>query len=287
MVYIAGAGPPLLLIHSINASGSAAEMLPLQRHFQRSHRVFCLDLPGFGLSERRDLPYTPRRMSDAIDATVTFIRELCGEAPIDAAALSLSCEYLAQSALRMNGAFRSLALISPTGLRGRAERRGPPGSDRGIGWLYRLLRGRGDGAFIFKQLTRPAVIRYFLARTWGSKAIDQALWEYDILTTRQPGAQFAPLRFLSGYLFSGDIHRTYEALTVPVWMTHGVRGDFTDYRGRTIVQGHANWRFTIYPTGALPYFEVPERFCADYRDFLGAPSAADPIGAGSATTAHS
>ena len=31
-VYVAGQGPPLLLVHSINASASAAEMRPLHEH---------------------------------------------------------------------------------------------------------------------------------------------------------------------------------------------------------------------------------------------------------------
>jgi pimeloyl-ACP methyl ester carboxylesterase len=271
-VYDAGVGPPLLLVHSINAAASAAEMLPLQQHFVASRRVFCVDLPGYGLSERRDIAYSPRLMSDGIDAAVTLIRKLCGDSPVDAAALSLSCEYLAQSAVRAPSAYRSLALISPTGFRGKSPLRGAPGSDRGIAWLYRILRAFGDGESAYKQLTRPGVIRYFLRRTWGSKAIDEALWKYDIETVHAPSARFAPLRFLSGYLFSGDIHTTYEALSVPVWMSHGVRGDFVDYRNKTLVERRANWRFSIYPTGALPHFELPERFCEDYQRFLNAPN---------------
>ena len=51
-------------------------------------------------------------------------------------------------------------------------------------------------------------------------------------------------------------------------MSHGVRGDFTDYRGTTLVAGRANWRIVSYPTGALPYFELPQRFCADVEGFL-------------------
>jgi hypothetical protein len=46
-----------------------------------------------------------------------------------------------------------------------------------------------------RTLTRPGVIRYFLQRTWGSKAIDEDLWRYAVVTTRQPGARNAPFRF--------------------------------------------------------------------------------------------
>lgn len=92
--------------------------------------------------------------------------------------------------------------------------------------------------------------------------------QYDVLTARQPGAEHAPLHFLSGGLFSADIHTVYRALTLPVWMSHGVRGDFTDYRGKAIVQDRSNWRFSVFQTGALPQFECLGAFCAEYDQFL-------------------
>ena len=42
------------------------------------------------------------------------------------------------------------------------------------------------------------------------------------------------MRFIAGCLFSRDIQTVYERLTPPVWLSHGVRGDFTDYRGRVL-----------------------------------------------------
>ena len=57
---------------------------------------------------------------------------------------------------------------------------------------------------------------------------------------------------------------------MPVWMSRGIRGDFTDYRGKEIVEMRPNWQFSVFPTGALPYFKMPERFCAEYDGFVGA-----------------
>jgi len=136
--------------------------------------------------------------------------------------------------------------------------------------LLAALRGPGSGwgSAVFRGLTRPGVVRYFLEHTWGSREIDETLWRYDLPTARQPGAKCAPLYFLSAALFSADIHTVSEALSMPVWMSHGVRGDFTDYRGRSLVAGRPNWRFSIFETGALPHFEVPEVFCAAFDAFL-------------------
>jgi pimeloyl-ACP methyl ester carboxylesterase len=271
-VYIDGTGPPLLLVHSVNAAASAAEMRPLHEHYRATRTVFSLDLPGYGFSERSDRRYTPRMMTDALHVVVEEIRRRCGPVPIDALALSLSTEYLARAAAEDPQTFRSVALVSPTGFTGRRSWRAPPGSTRFVPWLYRLLRGPGTGwgRALFGLLTRPAVVRYFLQRTWGAKQVDETLWAYDVITTRQPGAEHAPLYFLSAELFSADIHDVYEKLEMPVWMSHGVRGDFTNYDSKTIVAGRANWQFTVFPTGAIPYFEIRERFCEAYDAFLAA-----------------
>jgi pimeloyl-ACP methyl ester carboxylesterase len=266
--YVAGDGPPLLLVHSVNAAASAAEVRPLHEHYRASRRVFSIDLPGYGFSERSDRAYTPRLMTDALHDTLAQIRARCGNTPIDALAVSLSCEFLARAAAEAPASFRSVALVSPTGFRGHRAWREPAGSTRAMPWLYRALRGPGWGGALFRGLTRPNVIRYFLRRTWGARAIDYALWQYDILTTRQTGAEYAPLHFLSAGMFSADIHTVYEQLTLPVWMSHGVRGDFTDYRGKVIVATRPNWCFNIFETGALPFFEVPAAFIANYDAFL-------------------
>ena len=266
--YVAGSGPPLLLVHSVNAAASAAEVRPLHEHYRATRTVYSIDLPGFGASERSDRVYSPRLMTDALLQLLDTIAARGHAVPIDALAVSTGCELQARAASELPDRFRRLALVSPTGLRGNAPRRGPAGATRGLPWLYRALRGPGWGGALYRGLTRPKVIRYFLGRTWGSQAIDEQLWAYDVLTARLPGAEYAPLYFLSAHLFSADILSVYESLTQPVWLSHGVRGDFTDYRGRRRLEALGNWRFSVYPTGALPYFELPGQFIADYDGFL-------------------
>ena len=53
-VHMAGKGPPLLLVHSINAAAGAHEMRPLVERFTATHSVYTPDLPGFGASARPD-----------------------------------------------------------------------------------------------------------------------------------------------------------------------------------------------------------------------------------------
>ncbi len=269
--YVAGKGAPLLLIHSVNAAASAAEVRPLHERYAATRTVFSIDLPGYGFSDRSDRAYTPRLMTDALHAMVTEIHKRCGPAPIDALATSLACEFLARAAVEAPQHFRTLSLVSPTGFRGGQDRRKPAGSTLAMPWFLNTLRGPGPlqwGGAVFRGLTRPGVIRYFLERTWGGKYIDETLWAYDVITTRQPGAEYAPLHFLGGYMFSADIHNVYEAIKQPVWMSHGVRGDFTDYRAKTLVESRPNWTISVFQTGAMPYFEVEEPFCRAFDLFL-------------------
>ena len=247
--------PPLLLVHSVNAAGSAAEVAPLFAHYRQQRAVYALDLPGFGCSERTDRPYTVRLMTDALQAALRAIHAEQAGVAVDVLAVSLACEFAARVAVEAPQLVRRLALVSPTGFSGKRRRYGPAGSVVGPPWLLRLLRWPRWSEGVYRTLTRPAVIRYFLARTWGSDAIDEALWRYDLLTTRQPGARFAPLYFVSAQLFSADVNTLYEALTGPVWVSMATRGDFTDYQGRTMLASRSNWQFNVIEGGALPYFE--------------------------------
>jgi hypothetical protein len=267
-VYADGAGPPLLLVHSVNAAASAAEVRPLYERYRATRSVYAVELPGYGRSPREDIAYSPRLMTDALHAVGALIGQRHGPAPLDAMALSLSCEFLARAATEQPAHWGRLALVSPTGFMGHRPRRGPPGSTRGLPWLHRVLSQPRWSQGLFRTLTRPGVVRYFLRRTWGAKAIDEVMCAYSVLSAAQPGARYAPLHFLAGNLFSADIHTVYEALTQPVWASHGVRGDFTDYRGMDIVRDRPNWAIDVFPTGALPYFEVPEPFGQRMDRFL-------------------
>ena len=268
--YAAGtAGPPLLLVHSINAAASAYEVRPLFEYYRASRRVYALDLPGFGFSERSDRPYTPRLYADAILDIVDEIRRDCGAESIDALALSLGSEFLARAASEQPARFSSLALVSPTGLRKRDRFYGAPGSVRGFAPVKAFWDSPLWGRALFDLLNSRASQRYFLAKTFGSEAaIDPGLLEYDYLTAHQPDAQHAPFAFISALLFSGDITRVYESLDMPVWVSHGVRGDFTDYAGVDRFANRPNWQVSVFQTGGLPYFERPDEFNTAYDRFL-------------------
>ncbi|MCY7315186.1 MAG: alpha/beta hydrolase [Rubrivivax sp.] len=282
--HVAGQGPPLLLVHSVNAAASAHEVRPLLNHWRQTHTVFAPDLPGFGSSVRRQQRYTPRLMTDALHAVSALVQQRCAGAPMGALAVSLGCEFLARAAAERPADYRRLALVSPTGLNGTAARRGAPGSTRAVPGLHAVLTAPLWRRPLFRALTRPGVVRDFLERPWGRKAIDETMWADAVRAAQAPGAEHAPLSFLSAGLFSADVLSLYEALTQPVWASHGVRGDFTDYRGQVHLSSRPNWRFTVFDSGALPYFEHPADFNRQLQQFLHTD---DAITAATAATAAS
>lgn len=262
------AAPPILLIHTINAAASSHEVRPVFDHYKAERCTYAIDLPGYGHSERSERTYNQQLMVDAVIAMIKEIRAQHPDRPIDAMAVSLSCEFLAKAASEMPEAIRSLALVSPTGLARRSATRGPPEADRGKPAVYRILTLPVLGRGLYRLLTTPVSVRFFLRKTFGRKDIDKQLLRDSCRVTNYPNAQRAPFHFLSGFLFSADILTVYKRLTSPVWLSHGVRGDFTDYSKAEIFADRPNWHTTVFQTGALPYFEVPESFFETYAEFL-------------------
>ncbi len=269
-LYRAGSdeGVPLLLIHSVNAAGNSYEVKPLFEHYRAHRPVYALDLPGFGLSERSDRIYTPRLMTEAIVAAVEVIQARHGAYPIDAMALSLSCEFLARVASEHGRSFRSLGLVSPTGFEGKLEREGQAGATYGKPAVRDIVSFPLWGRALYDALVSRASMRFFLQKTWGSKRMDEGLLDYDYLSAHQPGAEHAVFSFAAGYLFSRDALTLYKALTGPVWMCHGTRGDFVDYDRKGEVAEKTNWHLRVLDAGALPQFEKLDELTASYDAFL-------------------
>ena len=259
---------PLLLIHTVNAAAGAHEIRPLYDHYRKLRPVYALDLPGYGFSERSDRDYLPRLMTDAIHYVCNEIMQRHGTDNLHALAVSLSTEFLSHAAVEKPNRFKSIALVSPTGFTKKNPTNGLPESNKGVPFLLKVFRKPFVGPPIFRLLTVRRSIRFFLRGIWGSKEIDEAMYAYSCLTTRQPNAHCAPLWFLSAFLFSKDINNVYESLSQPVWMSHGVRGDFTNYCWKETISEKTNWKFDVFQTGALPYFEELEKFSELYSHFI-------------------
>lgn len=264
-------GPPLVLVHSVNATASAFEMEPVFLRERRRRRVVALDLPGFGCADKPDIAYSPTLMRDAVAAVLDHI----GFGQVDLMALSLGGEFATEAALQRPGRVRSLALISPTGMERRREDEDHAGGrTREMASLRRLLRGTRVGPGLYGLLTTRAAMRWYLGRAWGDGDFDPRLLEHGHRLAALPGAERAPLDFVSGALFTRGIVERYRMLALPLWVCHGRQGPFSDIgacpdrTGSSAMGGTHPVRRTVFDTGALPHLSMPVRFDEAYQHFL-------------------
>jgi pimeloyl-ACP methyl ester carboxylesterase len=261
-----GGGRPIVFIHSINAAASAYEMRPLYLHFQGQRPVYALELPGFGFSERSQRRYSPELYIRAIR---DFLSTQVGEAA-DVVALSLGSEFAASAALAEPEWFSSLVLISPSGFgKDKGERGSQQASQNGLSRIIHPLFSFPIWARpFFDLLTIRQSIEYFLKQSFIG-GVPPDLVAYAYATAHQPGAEYAPLYFVSGQLFTPEIRReVYEQLRVPTLVLYD-RDNFVgfDRLPETVANNKFVQAVRLIPTLGLPHFEQTEETSARLTQF--------------------
>lgn len=255
-----GSGPPLLLLHSMNAAASAFEVKPFFEDMALSMPLYAPDLPGFGRSERSDRVYSPEFYARVIIDMV----ETMDLGPVDVLALSTTSEFAARAALEAPELFRSLTLVSPTGFMRRRESR-----SRAPERVHRVLRLPLLGAGLFRILRTKPSIRFFLDKAFAGGAPEDMV-DYAWASAAQPGASYAPFYFLSTQFFAPDaVGDLYEPLRLPVQVLYdkdpNISFDYLD----DVARDHDNWQLTRIPdTLGLPQFEAPAQTQAALERFL-------------------
>jgi len=251
-----GTGRPLVLLHSINAAASAYEMKPIFDHYQGKRPVYALEWPGFGKSERKAVRYSPDLYSRVLNQ---FIESLGGKTP-DVIALSLGSEFAARAASLRPELFHSLVLISPSGL---GKSRGGRNENQ-TGQLHSILSAPLWGRPLYDLVATRVSIRWFLKKSFVGEP-PQDLVDYCYASAHQPGAQNAPLFFLSGSLFTANVLESiYMHLQVPTRVIYDqdfyVRFD----RLEELLNNNSNFSASrLIPSRGLPQFEMLDELTSD------------------------
>ena len=273
-----GAGRPLLLLTSVNAAASAYEMRPLFLAYRGTRPVYVLEWPGFGSSDRPDVRYTPELMTRALEQMIDVIgSEVDGAAPnssgIDVVALSLGSEFAARAALGSYSGprVRSLALISPTGLSEAKSAADLAAEPQNSANLYRTLSSPLLSGALYGLLSTPPVIDLFLRRSFEGQP-DPGLESYAAVSTRQPGAVYAPLYFISGLLRTPDAFaELYSKLSTPTLVLYDRDGFVNFTRLPDLLAAKANVKAVkVAPTRGLPQFEQLSQVTAALDAFWAA-----------------
>ena len=210
---------PLLLIHGFGPGASSYEWRKNVDTLAQQFRVFVVDLPGFGLSDRPAIDYTAETFSDMI---ADFIKEVIAK-PAIVVAHGMTGAYVIADAYRRPQLFERLILVSP-----------PPTmlQETSLGllnaaWKY-ILRTPIVGQFIYNVLTSRQVIRGYYDRQGfhNPGLITDDLVEYIYTSAHQSNARYAMASLLSNEL-TMDVHEALSPLKMPVIAVWGREGLLT------------------------------------------------------------
>jgi pimeloyl-ACP methyl ester carboxylesterase len=256
-------GAPLVLVHGIDAAASSEEWSQVVGALAATNRVFVLDLPGFGYSDRPNRSYVA---TDYVDFLDDFLRDVVKE-PAIVVASSLSAAHAVAVAARSPERISTLLLVCPTGLERLAD--APETWQQQLGYLLRLPI---VGSTMFNLLVSHRALGYFLReRTFADPAfVTPQIVEAFYRTSHQPGARFAPAAFVGGKL-NLSIRETYPSLAQPVYIIWGREAQVTPVSDANLfIQSRHQTRLKVLDgCGLLPHVEKPEEFLAVVRGWLG------------------
>lgn len=107
-----GSGSPVLLIHELTPCSNSYEWHRITEALSEKHTVYCLDLPGCGLSDKQNITYTNFYYVQLI---TDFIESVIGS-PVSVLATGLSASFVITSCNYASHLFRKLILVNPVSI---------------------------------------------------------------------------------------------------------------------------------------------------------------------------
>lgn len=276
---VAGAGPPLLLLHGLGDSALSWHwVLPT---LARTHTVYALDLPGFGLSSRPAGSYTPAFLT----TVVTAFLDALALASVGIVGNSLGGLIALRLALAAPERVTALGLIASAGL------------GRGVGLPLRLLTLPGVGEFV-AAWNRTA----FGAWQWTfgmALQLFAAPWRVPWLWLGQSYRMARSAGFLAATVATARSELTLagqrreqimreqlDQLSLPTMVVWGRRDRMLPFRhGHAAAASLSHSQFTPIPNaGHLPHVERPAEVAFALSRFFVSPTA--NLATASATTAE-
>ena len=273
--FCGGSGPPLVLVHGLGSSAAVEfyyNLEPLAAH----HRVFAIDLPGFGRSDKPVLRYT-------IDLFVRAVSDLMACEGIERAAVmgvSMGGRVALGLALDSPEKVERLVLVDALGV----------GAPRRV-LAYSILLTRGLGELTLRGTARalrqmnPAVIRRFWG--WYLKRPNRvaSIWSDErianhgtlLATPEYRAAYLSALRSIAGMrqLRNGVVVEDRLAeLRMPTLLIWGGHDHiFPASHAQAAKDRIPNGRLEIFDdSGHTPQMEEPDRFNRLVLDFLQEPA---------------
>jgi pimeloyl-ACP methyl ester carboxylesterase len=277
-----GSGPPLVLVHGLGSS-AAVEFYYNLEPLAADHRVFAVDLPGFGRSDKPVLEYT-------IELFVKAVNDLMASEGVERAAVigvSMGGRVALGLALESPEKVERLVLVDALGV----------GTPRRV-LAYRILLTKGLGELTLRGTARalrqmnPAIIRRFWGWYLQRPNRVNTLWSDErianhgtlLATPEYRAAYLSALRSISGMRQLRDgvaVEDRLPELRMPTLLIWG-RHDhiFPASHAEAARNRIPNGRVEIFDdSGHTPQMEEPDRFNRLVLDFLREPASGRGEGA--------
>ena len=245
---------PILLVHGIHLYAGGHDMVPVFEAFSAYRKVFLIDLPGFGGSEKSDRPYRPGLYHAAISE---FVRDQIGQ-PVHVVVMGQSAEYVAVADEQKSDLFKSIVMINPSGMQ-------MPGTGhiseskwweqvRNLALSY-LRVPLWSLPFYDLLASRSSILNYYRKRFTYTLPPD--LVDIAYTSAHQPGAHFAPILHYCGKLCVPDVrNRYYKQITKPVLVVFDQDPEHKFDMLPVMLRENANWKaFRSSHTRGMPQFE--------------------------------
>jgi pimeloyl-ACP methyl ester carboxylesterase len=257
---------PILLVHGIHMYAGGHDMVPVFEAFCAYRKVYVIDLPGFGGSEKTDRPYRPILYSAAISE---FIRDRIGQ-PVHVVVMGQSAEFVAITDEQDGDLYKSIVMIDPSGMQmpgtGHISERKWWEQFQNLGLTY-LKVPLWSLPFYDILASRSCVLDYYRKRFTYTPPSD--LVDLAYTSAHQPGAHFAPIMHYCGKLSVPDVRtKHYEKITKPVLVVFDNDPGYKFDMLPMLVREHANWQaIRSSHTRGMPHFESPGETFRSFETF--------------------
>jgi pimeloyl-ACP methyl ester carboxylesterase len=257
-----GTGEPLVLVHSLGPGHDSEEWRAVAEELAERHRVFVIDLIGWGRSDKPDSDYDGELY---IKLLGDFLEDVVGRRCTLIGA-GLSASYAIQLAVDRPESISSIALVVPSGI--DAEGDEPDLKDALVHWL---LRTPVFGTSALNLYTSQTALGQHLRSEIlaAPERADAARVDHLYRSSHQPGAHAALAAYLSGY----SNHRAVEALGrfhSPLWLAWGRAAKNPPVETADLwLQRAPQAELEVFEdSGNLPHLEEPKAFARSLRRYL-------------------
>ncbi|QLE56802.1 alpha/beta fold hydrolase [Nostoc sp. TCL26-01] len=253
----------LLFLHGFGGGSSAYEWSKVYPAFATEYRILAPDLIGWGQSEH---PVRNYAIEDYLTTIREFIEQTC-IGPVTAIASSLTAAFTIRVAIAHPNLFKSLILVTPSGLAdfGEDYSRSFFAQLAGVPILDRLLYSTG--------VATSTGIRSFLEQRQFAQAnrVYEEIVEAYLQSAQQHNAEYAALSFVRGDLCF-DLALYIQQLLTPTAIIWGQKSQFTGPEiGRRLAEKNPQ-AIRVFQqlenTGLTPQLELPAVTIGLIKKFL-------------------